>query len=80
MVSRESQNHLNVLLDDTNRKPICRLGLEKAPKYIGFMNEQKKEERVQIEEVNDIFKHADRLKATVSFYERGESLPGAAVA
>jgi hypothetical protein len=42
IVSRESQNHLNILLDDTNRKPICRLGLEKAPKYIGFMNEQKK--------------------------------------
>lgn len=69
IVYRDSQNHLNILLDDTNRKPICRLGLERAPKYVGFINEQKQEERVQIQDVNDIFKHADRLRATVSFYE-----------
>lgn len=67
---RDSQNHLNILLDGTNRKPICRLGLEKAPKYIGFMNEQKQEERVQIQGVNDLFKYADRLRAALAFYEK----------
>ena len=67
---RDSQNHLNILLDGTNRKPICRLGLEKEPKYVGLMNEQKQEERVQVKSVNDLFQYADRLKATLAFYEK----------
>lgn len=69
VVYRDSQNHLNILLDDTNRKPICRLGFEKDPKYIGFINEQKKEERVQIQGINDIFKFTERLKKAVSLSE-----------
>lgn len=70
IVYRDSQNHLNILLDNSNRKPICRLGLEKVPKYVGFMDEQKNEERVQIESVNDLFKYIDRLKATLAIYEK----------
>lgn len=66
---RDSANHLNILLDDTNRKPICRLGFEKAPKYVAFMNEQRQEERVPIQVATDIFQHADRIKAAVASYE-----------
>lgn len=66
---RDSANHVNILLDDTNRKPICRLGFEKTPKYIAFINEQKQEERVPIQTATDIFQHADRIKATVTSYE-----------
>ena len=66
---RDSANHLNILLDDTNRKPICRLGFEKEPKYVAFINEQKQEERVPIQSATNIFQHADRIKATVASYE-----------
>jgi hypothetical protein len=67
---RDSQNHFNILLDNSIRKPICRLGLEKAPKYIGFLNEQKQEERIQIQSINDIFQYAERLKAALVSYEK----------
>ncbi len=77
IVYRDSQNHLNILLDDTNRKPICRLGLEKAPKYVGIINDQKQEERVQIQHVHDLFQFADRFKATLAIYDKHPAQPEA---
>jgi hypothetical protein len=68
--NRDTANHFNIRLDESQKKTICRLGLEKAPKYVVFISEQKEEERVPIETVSDLFRHADRLKATVAFYER----------
>lgn len=58
-----------ILLDNTNRQPICRLYFNKAQKKIGLLNEQKVEDRVAIDSISDIFSHADRIKATVQRYE-----------
>lgn len=76
VVMRDVQSYCGILLDDNNRKPICRMHFNTAQKYIGFFDGPKdnakdgqKEERVPIEQVDDLYKYADRLKATVGRYE-----------
>jgi hypothetical protein len=64
---RDTKSYCGVLLDDNNRKPICRFHFNTIQKYIGIIT-QKKEERIPIDGVDDIFKHADSLKATVAEY------------
>lgn len=72
VVMRDAQSYCAVLLDDNNRKPICRLRFNNPQRLrIGLFNEQKEEEQVSIESIDDIFEFADRFKATVSLYDQG---------
>ncbi|MBN2381331.1 type I restriction enzyme HsdR N-terminal domain-containing protein [bacterium] len=68
VVMRDTINYLGILLDDNNRKPICRLYLNTANKYLALMDVQKKEERFLLESLNDIYKYAEQLKNTLTFY------------
>lgn len=70
---RDTQSYCGVLLDDNNRKPICRLHFNGKQKYIGLFNADKVEERIQIAAVDDIFTHSEKLKKTISFYDRPEA-------
>jgi hypothetical protein len=72
---RDSKSYCAILLDDNNRKPICRLHLNRGIKYIGLFDAERNEERVRIETLDDIFTHADRLKATASSYGISVSAP-----
>jgi hypothetical protein len=65
---RDVQSYCGILLDDNNRKPICRLHFNGAQKYIGFLDGSK-EERIAIESIDDIYRHAERLRATIARYE-----------
>jgi len=67
---RDHINFFNILLDDTIRKPICRLYFHTAQKYIGLIDENKQEETVPIQDLNDIYRYADRLKATTAHYDK----------
>ncbi|HEX8548859.1 MAG TPA: type I restriction endonuclease, partial [Cytophagaceae bacterium] len=40
---RDTQSYLSIILDDNNRKPICRLWLNGSKKYLGLLDDQKKE-------------------------------------
>jgi hypothetical protein len=66
---RDLKSYFNVLLDDNNRKPICRFHFHSPTMRIGLFDEEKNEERVQIETLDDIYDHADHLRKTVQFYE-----------
>jgi len=67
---RDSINYFSVLLDDNNRKTICRLYFSVRKKYIMFFDQEiGKEEKIKISEVNEINNFAERLKATVLKYE-----------
>ena len=61
-----------ILLDDNQLKPICRLWFSGSQRYLGLLDEKKQEERVPIDDLDSIYKYADRLKATVSMYEPSE--------
>jgi len=66
---RDAKSYCAILLDDNNRRPICRLHLNRSIKYLGLFDEDKNEERVRIENLDDIFTHAGRLKATAASYD-----------
>ncbi|MBK1612014.1 restriction endonuclease [Rubrivivax gelatinosus] len=66
---RDAQSYCAVLLDDNNRKPICRLRFNNTDKLrLGLFSEAKEEEVVPLETVDHIYEHADRLKRTVQSY------------
>ncbi|MTI30248.1 type I restriction endonuclease, partial [Xanthovirga aplysinae] len=43
---RDTKSYFGVLLDDNNRKPICRLHFNSGNKYIGVFDENRNEEKV----------------------------------
>lgn len=65
---RDTKSYCGILLDDNNRKPICRLRFNHAQKYLGLFT-NKVEEKVELDCVDDIFKHSERLKAVIGEYE-----------
>ncbi|RZJ26856.1 MAG: restriction endonuclease, partial [Flavobacterium sp.] len=70
IVMRDAQSYCAILLDDNNRKPICRLRFNNQQNLrLGIFNEKKEEVMEALESVDDIFNFADQLKATVSSYE-----------
>ncbi len=72
IVMRDVQTYCGILLDDNNRKPICRLRFTDAQKVLGLITNtgDNPEERVTLQSVDDIYNYADQLKATVSRYEQ----------
>lgn len=60
MTIRDRLRYCNVLLDDNQRKRICKFWFNSTPKHIGLFDTGK-EERVRIEELEDIFDYADRI-------------------
>jgi hypothetical protein len=66
---RDAQSYCAILLDDNNRKPICRLRFNNLEKLaIGIFNDKKEEERIALSQVDDLFDYADTLRAAASAY------------
>lgn len=71
VVMRDVQTYCGVLLDDNNRKPICRLYFNAAQHSLGlFDNPERKETKVPIASLDELYQYADRLKATVALYAK----------
>lgn len=72
IVMRDAQSYCAILLDDNNRKPICRLRFNNTEKLkLGFFDAQKNEEQVALETVDDLYSYAAQLKATAASYLDG---------
>ena len=69
IVQRDTQSYFGILLDDNNRKPICRLHFNRSQKYLGIFDEEKNETRHAISSIDEIYEYADQLKKTVGYYE-----------
>ncbi len=61
VVMRDTQSYCGILIDDNNRKPVCRLHFNRDNKYLGIIDENKKENRIPIETIDDIYSYADEL-------------------
>ncbi|KKG69844.1 restriction endonuclease or methylase [Methanosarcina mazei] len=72
IVMRDKKSYCGILLDDNNRKPICRMYFNTKQKYLGLFTEEKNEEKVPIEDLNCIYSYADKLKSAVNIYENGK--------
>jgi predicted type IV restriction endonuclease len=68
---RDTQSYFSILLDDNNRKPICRLYFG-TKKYIGLFDEQKKENKVEMASIDDIFNFSDLLNSAVESYDKSK--------
>jgi hypothetical protein len=69
---RDKKSYCGVLLDDNNRKPICRMYFNTKQKYLGFFTDNKNEEKVSIENLNEIYNYAEKLKSTIINYENNK--------
>ncbi len=68
---RDVQSYCGILLDDNNRKPICRFFFDRAQKYVVlFDNAEKKPVRLPIGRLDDLYGLGDRLRNTVLMYDR----------
>lgn len=66
---RDAQSYFAILLDDNNRKTICRLYLNGNKKYIAILDEQKKEVKTEISSLDDIFNFSEELFKVVENYD-----------
>ncbi len=70
---RDTQSYFGILLDDNNRRPICRLHFNGKQKYVGVFNMgagDKNEEKIPIANLNEIYKLTERLQATAEYYAK----------
>jgi len=69
---RDAQSYFAILLDDNNRKTICRLYLNGSKKYFVTLDDQKKEVKNEINSLDDIFKHSETLLKIVDSYDKSK--------
>ncbi len=63
---RDAAKYCAILLDDNNRKTICRLRFNNESKLgISIFNEKKEEERIPLSQIEDIYSLADKLTESV---------------
>lgn len=65
---RDTLSYFNVILDDNIRRTVCRLYLNGSKKQLGYYNEGKKEIKVELQSLDDIYDYADALCATAETY------------
>jgi len=66
---KDTQNWFNVLIDESIRKSVCKLYFNGKKKYIGILDENKKEVKSEIEDINDIFNHSQQLLEALEMYK-----------
>lgn len=66
---RDTQSYFGVLLDDNNRKPICRFYFNTANKYLElFHNGKDAGEKIQLNSLDEIYEYRDQLHQTIANY------------
>lgn len=69
VVHRDTQSYFGILLDNSNRKPIARLYFNSSRKRIAVLDSEKKEELIDIESIDEIFKYKDKIIASALKFE-----------
>lgn len=69
VVHRDTQSYFGILLDDNNRKPICRLHFNGKKKSVSFFD-RGKENKVEIKDNNELYEHASKLIGCIGQYEK----------
>jgi predicted type IV restriction endonuclease len=67
---RDAQSYFAILLDDNNRKTICRLYLNGSKKYFVTLDDQKKEVKNEISSVDDIFNYSETLLKIIEGFDK----------
>ncbi len=71
---RDAQTYCAILLDDNNRKPICRLRFNNLQKLVvGFFDSNKEEVKISLSCLDELYEHADKLKIAVQLWEKDKA-------
>ncbi|WP_299836494.1 type I restriction endonuclease [uncultured Tenacibaculum sp.] len=73
IVFRDTQSYFGILLDNNNRKPLCRLHFNGKNKYLGIIDANKKETKHKIDSITDIYNYSTDLLKTYEYYEQFEA-------
>ena len=72
---RDVQSYCGILLDDNNRKPICRLHFNGSKKFVTVFDVEGGE-RVDITSLDNLYELASRIRTAVQRYEtKGQEVP-----
>ena len=71
LVYRDTESYFGILLDDNNRKWICRINLNGNIKYIVISDENQKPVRYDIDSLDDIYTYSDKIIASLKKYLKG---------
>lgn len=63
---RDGQTYFSILLDDNNRKPVCRLYYNGTRKYVGIFDAAKVETKHEVSSNDDLFGLRDLLRDSAS--------------
>ena len=72
IVYRDTESYFGILYKDNNRKPICRLNLDKKSKQLLIPKEDKSFERIYIKSLNDIYLHKNTLIEVIKRYTKNK--------
>lgn len=67
---RDAQSYFAILLDDNNRKTICRLYLNGAKHYLVVLDDVKKEIKFELHSLDEIYQYTDQLLAVLGRLEK----------
>ena len=70
ITSRDAQSYFAILLDDNNRKTICRFYFGAVKKYLVILDDAKKEIKYEITSVDEIYNYGDELLKAVARLEK----------
>lgn len=65
---RDSKSYFAVLVDDNNRKPLCRLRFNTSRKYVGTFDADKNETKHAIDNLDGIYSLRGQLRATAQHW------------
>lgn len=68
LVHRDQKSYFAILLDDNNRKPICRLHFNRQQLYLGLLDDAKIERREPIDNVEDLYRFAEEIREAARRY------------
>ena len=66
---RDSKSYCAILIDDNNRKPLCRLHFDRKQWQLSLFDSDE-EVRVDVSGLSDIYKHSKRLRTTAQKYQQ----------
>lgn len=63
---RDAKSYCAILVDDNNRRPICRLYFNSPKtKHVGLFNSDKTEMKMKVDGPSDLYQHADAIQAAI---------------
>lgn len=66
---RDAKSYCAILMDDNNRKPICRLYFNSATtKNLGIFDAEKNETKIRVTAPSDLYQHVDAIEASLRAY------------